>query len=518
MDYISKAWKYEIFPTESQRQQINQTIGCCRWVWNWALRIKSASPRLSWGRISEALTIVCSHPDLAWLREPANQPLRAELQHLQKAFARFFDGIAKGKFNPGKSRKWCKSDGGTWTYQPEGYPRLKGRFGPKQSFSQQQNTLGTQNRLVDIPGEPGWALLTIPKLKNVRVRLHGPYEGSLQTVTISRTPTGRYFVSIVTRIPGELPEPSPVDEATTVGVDLGLRCLAATSNGHREPNPRNLAKSLGRLKALQRRLSRKRLKNPDWKESKAYQELRAKIARLHELVANRRNDGLHKATTKIISHEDTQTVGVEDLNVKGLIRNRKLARHIGDAGWGEFKRQLEYKAKYRGKRVHRINRWCPSSQICHVCEHQNKELGSEEWWTCPSCGTRHNRDDNAAQNIKQATLRELSSDSRPGGPTLNKASRSSGGSLVNQESLGTAPQKCGEEVHELRSEEPVSMPFEPMAASAELVNENPAPARVQQLTLWPDVATDDPGKVAKGKPRKRHPLAKRDAPPASDCG
>ncbi len=219
----------------------------------------------------------------------------------------------------------------------------------------------------------------------------------LRTVTVTQTSTGKYFISILVNDGITEPEKMEFDDNSTIGVDLGIKDFAILSNGEKIENPKHLKKSTKQLETLQRRVSRKQ------KGSRNRKKAVLKLAKKHEKIANQRNDFHHKVTKKLIS--ENQAIAVEDLNIKGMVKNHCLAQSISDVGWGSFVQKLEYKGDWTGKTILKIGRFEPSSKLCHVCGYQNKDLTLNiRKWKCPSCNTSHDRDINAAINIKQIAL------------------------------------------------------------------------------------------------------------------
>jgi putative transposase len=222
-------------------------------------------------------------------------------------------------------------------------------------------------------------------------------------VTVSKTSTGKYFVSILVENQKELPKKKPIREETTVGIDLGVKVFATLSNGTAFDNPKYLRGKLKRLRVEQRRMSR-RFKKGAKQQSKSYQKQKLLVATLHEHIRNQREDYLHKVSTQIIRCFDT--ICLEDLNIQGMMQNEKLALSIGEVGWYKFKTMLEYKAQWYGKNILYIGRFQPSSKLCSHCGWVFKELTlKDRSWTCGSCGFHHERDENAAKNIKTFGLR-----------------------------------------------------------------------------------------------------------------
>lgn len=244
--------------------------------------------------------------------------------------------------------------------------------------------------------------LTIPKAKDIPAVLHRSFKETVKTVTVSMTPSGKYFASVlVDTSVQELPA-TPIQDDTALGIDLGIKSLAVCSDGRTFDNPKNLQRSLDRLKLLQKRLSCKQ------KGSANRNKARIRVARLQEHIANSRKDNLHKITHALTHDSQVRTICLEDLNVKGMQRNRHLAQAVGDASFGMFLTLLEYKCSWYGVNLIRIDRFAPSSKTCGKCGYVYKGLKlSGRGWTCQECGTQHDRDFNAACNIKEFGLKVL---------------------------------------------------------------------------------------------------------------
>ncbi|MBP7526913.1 MAG: transposase [Syntrophorhabdaceae bacterium] len=354
---ITKAFKYRIYPTREQREFFARHFGACRFVYNYFLDLRSTEykeNRRSIPGLECKRMLVPLKAGNTWLKEMNSQSLQEAVLNLDRAYQGFFRGLAK-------------------------YPAFKKKRGP-QSFAVPQH--------FRIDGQA----LHIPKLRTgIRMKLHRPMESIPSSLVVSCTASGKYYVSFVCEaiVPERNNRP-----AATIGIDLGLTSFIATSEGEKIASPRHLGKSEERLARLQRSLSRKK------KGSRNKNRQRIKVALLHEKVANQRQDFLHKLSRKIV--DENQTVYLEDLNVKGMIRNRHLSKSIADAGWSEFTRQLEYKGEWCGTRVVRIGRFYPSTRTCSVCGFVNRELTLKaRSWLCPSCGVVHDRDINAAQVIKK---------------------------------------------------------------------------------------------------------------------
>ena len=303
-----------------------------------------------------------------WLSEVNSQSLQSALRNLDTAYTNFFRNT-----------------------KAVGFPRFKSRK-DRQSF------LCPQHCRVDFKKET----ITIPKAKDIPAVLHHNFKGTVKTVTVSMTPSGKYFASVLVDTAIQVLPPIRVQVDTALGIDLGIKSLAVCSDGRTFDNPKNLQKSLGRLKLLQKRLSRKQ------KGSSNRNKARIRVARLQEYIANSRKDNLHKITHALTHDSQVRTICMEDLNVKGMQRNHHLAQAVGDASFGMFLTLLEYKCSWYGVNLIKTGRFAPSSKTCGKCGHVYKGLKlSERSWTCPKCGTHHDRDFNAACNIKEFGLKAL---------------------------------------------------------------------------------------------------------------
>ena len=303
-----------------------------------------------------------------WLTEVNSQALLNSIRNLDTAYKNFFrDPHAVG------------------------FPKFKSRKS-KQSFQCPQHC-----NVDFVKGT-----ITIPKAKDIPAVLHRRFKGTVKTVTVSMTPSGRYFVSVlVDTTIQELPA-SAIQGDTALGIDLGIKSLAVCSDGRTFDNPKNLLRSLDRLKLLQKRLSRKQ------KGSANRNKTRILVARLQERIANCRKDSLHKITHALTHDSQVHTICMENLNVKGMQRNHHLAQAVGDASFGTFLTLLEYKCSWYGVNLIKIDRFAPSSKTCGKCGYIYKGLKlSERSWACPECGTHHDRDFNAACNIKEFGLKAL---------------------------------------------------------------------------------------------------------------
>ncbi|HEU5418962.1 MAG TPA: RNA-guided endonuclease TnpB family protein [Streptosporangiaceae bacterium] len=361
------AYRCRAYPDAAQQAMLNRTFGCVRVVWNRTLAARQAryateGKSTSYAQADRALTVMKRDPDLAFLGEVSCVPLQQALRHQHAAFRAFFARRAR-------------------------YPRFKSRHG-RQSATWTRSAFrmrGTELHLAKMTG-PLQVTWTWPG-----TALAGLHPTS---VTVARDPAGRWFVTFHAEVHN--PEPLPAAGAA-IGIDLGLKNFAVRSHGPPIPHPRHTDRYEQRLKRHQRRLARCQ------KNSANRAKAARKVARTHARVADARRDFLHQASTRLIRQFDV--IAVEDLAVKNMVRNRKLARAISRTGWGEFRRQLEYKAQRHGRVLAVADRWFPSSKTCSACGFVLAELdlGTRQW-TCPACGARHDRDVNAAKNILAAGL------------------------------------------------------------------------------------------------------------------
>jgi len=370
---MEKGYKFRIYPTAEQIELIQKTFGCCRFTFNryLAMRIdiyKADKNTLSYNDCSADLTKL--KQELPWLKEVDSTALQSSLRDLDSAYQNFFRRVKNG--------------------EKPGFPSFKSKHNRRQSYKSKK----TGNNIVVYENH-----VRLPKLGFVPAKISRQVDGRILSATVSQSPSGKYFVSLTCT---EVEIPQHESTGCTIGLDMGIKDLCITSDSQRFTNNKYLAKSQKKLTMLQRRLSRKT------KGSQNCDKARIKVARLHERVANQRNDALHKLSTYLVKNYDV--ICVEDLQVKNMVKNRKLAKSINDVSWGEFVRQLTYKCEWQHKALIKIDKFFPSSQICSCCGAKNpitKDLSVREW-TCPECETTHDRDANAAKNILNEGIRILS--------------------------------------------------------------------------------------------------------------
>ena len=354
-----KAFKYKINPTPEQSVLLNKHIGSSRFVYNLALETKT----MAWAgnRVNlNCFDLIKQLPDLKkeceWLKEINSQSLQAPIRNLDNAFTRFFKG--QGDFPKFKK----KSNGG--------------------SFNVPQSVSLDNGKLI------------IPKFKKgIDIVLHRQIKGEIRQATISRTQSGKYFVSILCETGEKVKPKAKVEENTTVGIDLGIKTFLVTSDGECFDNPKYLRKAQSKLKYVQRKYSKYKGKRT-----------KQKLAILHEKVANKRKDFLHKTSSELIKNHDS--LAIEDLAVSNMVKNHKLAQAISDVSWSTFVTMLEYKSEWYGKNILKIGRFEPSSKLCSCCGSINRELTlKDREWTCSNCNSLLDRDVNASINIKNFALK-----------------------------------------------------------------------------------------------------------------
>jgi putative transposase len=362
---ILKAYKYRLNPTPNQQILLDKHIGACRFVYNLAFETKQTAYNGKQINLS-CFDLIKQLPELKqecdWLKEINSQSLQASIKHLDIAYTSFFKGIGK-------------------------FPKYKSKSKSKKSFNIPQGVEIINDRLC------------IPKFKKgIKLVQHRSFEGIIKQATISKTPTDKYFASILVETVDNIVDKKPVIKENTIGIDLGIKEFLITSLGTKIENPRFLKKSITKLKYIQKKYSKKKGK-----------KTKHKLQKLHEKVALQRKDFLHKVSSDLVKNHDT--IALETLKVKNMIKNHNLAQSISDVSWSTFVEMLEYKANWYGTNIIRIGTFEPSSKMCSNCGEINKELKlSEREWCCENCHSCHDRDINASINIKNIALKAKPTD------------------------------------------------------------------------------------------------------------
>ncbi|CEK19332.1 transposase, IS605 OrfB family, central region [Chthonomonas calidirosea] len=359
----TKTYKFRLDPTRQQEQEFLRFAGCRRFIWNWALARKQAvyketGKTLCYNALASELVALKKQPETAFLKECHSQALQQTLMDWDKAFVSFFAKRTK-------------------------FPRFKSRKRTPNAFRIPQNVTVVEDRV------------SVPKVGLVKARLHREMEGTIKSATIKQEPNGHWYLCFISHI--ELPDVEPVWDAP-VGIDVGLESFFTLDNGEKVKPPKFSRKAERSLKRLQRAVSRSH------KTSRRRYKRKKVLAVYHARVRNQRNDWLHKLSSKLISRYDT--LCIEDWNLKGLVKT-KLAKSFTDASLGAFVRMLVDKAEWNRCRIVKVDRFFPSSQTCHPCNHRQHLELSDRQWTCGGCGVIHDRDPNAAINLLLAGMRIL---------------------------------------------------------------------------------------------------------------
>ena len=364
----TRAYKYKMKPTFKQQDCLNKAFGCCRFIYNWGLDKKIQSYKqekktIGYVELAHELTKLKNDGEHEWLKEVNNTSLQQSLRNLDAAFVRFFR-------------------------EKKGFPKFK---------SKKKNIESAKYISCVHFDFDNWRV-KIPKIGWVKLCKNKTFDLSMKygTLTVSKDKCGDYWCSIVVYDVEEKPKTKVLIDKS-VGIDLGIKDYAILSDGTKYGNPKFLEKGQKKLKTLQQRFARTQ------KKSNRHEALRLKVAKCHRDIANRRNDFLHKLSTLLVKYYDT--ICLEDLNVEGMMKNHHLSNSIQSAAWSEFVRQLKYKSDWYGKNVVFIGRFEPSSKTCSKCGYVKTDLQlNEREWVCPKCGEKHDRDVNAAINIRDFAL------------------------------------------------------------------------------------------------------------------
>ena len=322
---------------------------------------------MSYFNLAKELTVLKQNKQYSWLYEVANSSLQQSLRHLDNAFTKFFR-------------------------EKKGFPKFKSKKNNKQTYTL---PIGVK---IDFDTQR----IYLPKFKKtIKVKIDRKFCGKIKTCTIKKTPTNKYFISVLVETTDTIPKKPKIEEKTAIGIDLGIKDFAILSTGEKIENQKNLAKLMPKLKVLQKRASRKQ------KGSNNRKKANLRLALLHEKVTNRRNDFLHKLSHRLTHDNQVNTLCLETLNVQGMIKNHRLAQAISDVSWSKFNDYLDYKTEWYGKNLIRIGQFEPSSKVCSVCGNINNELKlSDREWSCKNCHTHHDRDVNASKNILKFALQQ----------------------------------------------------------------------------------------------------------------
>lgn len=367
-----KAYKYKLIPNQEQQETLSKYFGCVRFIYNWGLNKKiethkESGKSIGYVQLSRELTLLKQQKEFAWLKECSSDSLIQSLRNLDAAFSNFFKKNAK-------------------------YPKFKSKKYSRDSVKFRKTV---HFDFID------WTV-KLPKIGKVDLcknRTFNQATNKIVNCTVSKDSCGTYWCVVTVDDLQEMPSKAEISKDSSVGIDLGIKDYAILSDGTKFSNPKHLENTKKKLAHLQKVLARKA------KGSKNYEKMRIKVAKCHRKIANKRIDYLHNLSSYLVNNY--KTICLEDLNVKGMVQNHHLARAIQDASWGEFTRQLQYKSDWNGDNIIYIGRFEPSSKTCHNCGYVNHDLKlSDRKWVCPQCGTKHDRDVNAAINIKEMAFKE----------------------------------------------------------------------------------------------------------------
>lgn len=360
-----KGLRFRIYPNKTQQKLIQQTFGCCRYVYNQGLAFRinqyECGNSIGYNETNKLLYKLKHDGEHDWLKDVDSISLQQCLRDLDKGYKNFFNKIAQ-------------------------YPKFKSKHNHNMSYRTNNGSYQNKEQLIMIKGNH----IKLPKLGYVKAKItYNDIDGVIKNATISQVPSGKYFVSLCVDCEDKIYN----NNGDMVGLDVGIKDFCIDSNGNKIENPKYLSKSLDKLNKEQRKLSKKKLGSKNWDKQ------RIKVARVYEHITNQRNDFLQKLSTTLV--RENQIICVEDLNVSGMVKNHKLARSISDVSWSKFFNILDYKAYSHGTEIIKVPRFYASSQICSSCGWQNTETKdlSVRKWICPKCGKTHDRDVNAAINI-----------------------------------------------------------------------------------------------------------------------
>ena len=367
-----KAYKYKLIPNQEQMETLSKYFGSVRFVYNWGLNKKiethkESGKSIGYVQLSRELTLLKQQKEFEWLKECSSDSLIQSLRNLDAAFSNFFKKNAK-------------------------YPKFKTKKCSRDSVKFRKTVhFDFRDWTVKLP--------KIGKIYLCKNRTFNQATNKIVNCTVSRDNCGTYWCVVTVDDLQEIPSKAEISKDSSVGIDLGIKDYAILSDGRKFSNPKHLENTKNRLAHLQKVLARKE------KGSKNYEKMRIKVAKCHRKIANKRNDYLHNLSSYLVNNY--KTICLEDLNVKGMQKNHHIARAIQDASWGEFTRQLQYKSDWNGDNIIYIGRFEPSSKTCSVCGYKKEDLKlSDRSWVCPQCGTKHDRDINAAINIKEMAFKE----------------------------------------------------------------------------------------------------------------